>query len=49
LQRRFGDRWRLPKDGEPARGGGDVYVIREEQPSEIEWDAEVDVMQRGKV
>jgi hypothetical protein len=45
LERRFGDRWRLRKDGEQAGGGGDVYVIREEQLSEIEWDQAVDNMQ----
>jgi transposase-like protein len=48
LERRFGDRWRLRKDGEQAGGGGDVYVIREEQLDELQWDAEVAKMQKGE-
>jgi hypothetical protein len=49
LERRFPDRWRLPRDGEAGTGGGAVYVIREEQLDEIQWDAMVDEIQAGKV
>jgi hypothetical protein len=48
LERRFSVRWRLPRDGEAGTGGGDVYVIREEQLDEIRWDLEVDKMLEAK-
>jgi hypothetical protein len=49
LERRFGDRWRLRKDGEQAGGGANVIVLRETQLDEVQWNAMVDEMQAGKV
>jgi hypothetical protein len=45
LERRFPSRWRMPKDSEQPGQAGAVYVIREAQLSEIEWDQSVDNMQ----
>jgi hypothetical protein len=49
LERRFPDRWRLPRNGEAGTGGGNIYVVREEQLDEFGWDEEVNRMLGGKV